>query len=51
MFLMLQCESLGHGLVDECHGQGGEKENDVDDDLPHECVLGQVGADTFGVNR
>src|SRR6185369_3354557 len=41
-FLMLQGEGLGHGLVDKGHGQGGEKEYDVDDDLPLQRVRGQV---------
>src|SRR5512139_1858026 len=42
MSLVLKGEGLGHGLVDNRHGQGGEKEDDVNDDLPLQGMLGQV---------
>src|SRR5574343_100906 len=54
VFLMLQGKGLGHGFVYHRHGQGGKQENDMNDDLPLQRVLGQVGSidETFQqVNR
>src|SRR5574343_1677528 len=42
VFLMLQGKGLGHGFVYQRHGQGGKQENDMDDDLPEQRMLGQV---------